>query len=124
MTKRSDDEGGRSSEGDMPHEAILDGSLYVRHDFAGITQRNRDLALSNGSRAHFASQLLFYDRVIIPTRDFGILSALTYWSDAALVTEMLDRSAVSFVRPGSMVGYVGGGAGLNTFKFERDAASR
>ena len=73
----------------MQHEAILDGSLYVRHDLAGLTERNRAFALSNAARAHFASQLIFYDRVIVSTKDFGILAAIAQWSDTDLVAKLL-----------------------------------
>jgi hypothetical protein len=62
-----------------------------------------------------AQQLLLYERVFIPTNDFGIVPALVRWLGAGLLEEMLSSGALGFLRRRQFLGYVGGGHGIKDF---------
>jgi hypothetical protein len=67
-------------------------------------------------RSHFASQLLLYERVIVPTNDFAIVPALLQWMGRDAFEEALDVGTVAFLRRKGSLMYAGNGAGLSEYK--------
>jgi hypothetical protein len=75
-------------------------------------------------KAHVASQILLYDRVVIPTHDFGIVAALANWLGEDVFIEALDTDTFTFVKPKGLLGYVGNGHGINEYSIEEGVSSR
>src|SRR5687767_13838829 len=100
----------------MPSESILDGRFYIRHDLSDPGLRNDRFANDHRMQTHLVNQLLTYDRIVIPTNDFGIVPILRKWVGAGPFGEMLESGALRFVRWNSLLGYVGNGKGVSTFQ--------
>src|ERR1039458_6059578 len=96
-------------------DAIMDGSLYPRHYTSDLEQRNGAFFLEPRMRSHFASQLLLYEHVIIPTNDFAIVPALLQWMGRDAFEEALDSGTVTFLRRKGSLMYAGSGVGLNEY---------
>ena len=99
----------------MPSEAIVDNKLLVRLDLDHSLRANSFFQVDIANRAHLASQLLLYETIIIPTIDFGIIPTLINWFGLSIFEEMIDTTAIKFVRRKNLLGYVGNGNGINTF---------
>jgi hypothetical protein len=96
-----------------PSEAIVDSRLHVKHDLSPADVRNQTFALSVKNKAHFLSQLLVYERIVIPTTDFAILPALVRWLTVDGVQEILDQGTLLFIHRPSLLGYCGNGVGIS-----------
>ena len=97
-------------------DAILDSSLHPRHYTSYLEQRNSTFFADPRLRSHFASQLLLYEHVIIPTNDFAIVPAALRWMGEAAFEEALDSETLLFLRRKGSLMYAGAGLGLNEFK--------
>jgi len=99
----------------MPSDSIVDSRLTVRLDLSNAPYINVAFAQDLANLAHLSSQLLLFDRVLIPTYDYGILPALISWLGIDLLTQMLEADAVAFIRRYGLLGYAGNGNGISTF---------
>lgn len=99
----------------MPSDAVLDTTLYVRHDLSPAVRRNTQFIQTRANVGRLAAHLLVYDRVWIPTKDMAVAAALVRWCGRELAVELLKERAVGFVHVPDMLGYVGNGGGLHTF---------
>ena len=97
-------------------DAILDSSLYPRHYTSYLEQRNTAFFSGLSLRSHFASQLLLYEHLIIPTNDFAIVPAVLLWMGRDAFEEALDSETLVFLRRKGSLMYAGGGLGLNEYK--------
>jgi hypothetical protein len=97
-------------------DAIMDGSLYPRHYTSYLEQRNGSFFSEPSTLSHFASQLLLYEHIIIPTNDFAIVPVLLQWMGRDAFEEALDSATVTFLRRKGSLMYAGNGLGLNEYK--------
>jgi hypothetical protein len=95
---------------------IFDSSMLVRHDLTPTEPRNQKFISDAANKAHLISQLLLYDRIIIPTLDFAAVAACLEWLGESLFEEAIASGSIGFVRPNGLLGYWGGGVGLCQFK--------
>lgn len=95
--------------------SIVDSRLWIRLNADSSLKVNVSFHTNQNNLAHFAAQLLLYDRVIIPTKDFGILPILISWMGAPLFVEALEMGVLGFVRPRDLIGYAGNGLGISGF---------
>lgn len=102
----------------MKHASIIDSRLWVRLDLDASLKANSFFHTNPEHRAHFASQMLLYDRVVIPTKDFGILPILLSWMGFSELREALEADALGLVRPKSLLGYAGNGNGISGFEIQ------
>lgn len=91
---------------------ILDSSLWIRLESLGTPRANEAARLDSELRAHLGAQLLLYDTVVIPTKDFAIVPILATWCGIDGLNQLLETEAVAFVWMPTQVGYGGNGAGL------------
>jgi hypothetical protein len=77
--------------------------------------RNQRFLEDAANKAHVISQLLLYDRIIIPTHDFAAVAASVEWLGESLFEEAIVSGSLGFVRPNGLLGYSGAGAGLGEF---------
>jgi len=103
----------------MPSKDIVDSRLFVRVDLSDANHRNERFSDDRANLAHLASQLLLYDRVLIPTHDFGIIPILLSWIGFDLLEELLSCNAIGFVRRRGLLGYAGNGNAVSVFRIER-----
>jgi hypothetical protein len=99
----------------MPSESIIDNKLFVRLDLDHSLRANSFFQTNVVNRAHLISQLLLYETVVIPTVDFGIIPTLINWFGLNSFEEVIESSAVKFVRRKGILGYVGNGNGIIAF---------
>lgn len=99
----------------MRSEAIVDSRLSVNVSIEHSVDVNSRFLTSSASLAHFANQLLLYDRLVIPTKDFGIVPVLTYWMGLRNFEDSLESGAISFLHKPSLLGYVGNGNGISAY---------
>jgi hypothetical protein len=104
----------------MASESIVDNKLFVRLDLDHSLRANSFFQTNFVNRAHLISQLLLYETVIIPTVDFGIVPILINWFGLNNFEEVIELSAVKFVRRKGILGYAGNGNGINTFTIRPD----
>lgn len=97
----------------MKSESIIDTKLFVRHDL-GIkaTITNDRFWQDPTNLGHFANQLLLYESLIIPTKDFSIVPTLIHWMGYHDFVQAMERDAFEFIHIGGMLGYAGNGNGL------------
>jgi len=101
-------------------ESIVDNKLYIRHNAIGFYKRNYDFQYNSFIKGHLANQLLLYDKIVIPTRDFGIIPVLIKWMGLHLFNQAIDSNTFYFLRVKDVVGYFGGdGDGIITFIAQR-----
>jgi hypothetical protein len=99
----------------MPSDSIVDTQLQVPLTMGDARRANALFATDSQSLGHLANQILVYDQVIIPTKDFGIILALISWLGPDLLRDAIEHEAISFVHLPTMLGYGGNGAGIVSF---------
>lgn len=99
----------------MRSEAIVDSRLSINHNLDHTLRVNSFFFTNPENRAHLANQLLLYDRVIIPTKDFGIIPILVYWFGLKGFERALKADSIQFLHRQSLLGYVGNGVGISDF---------
>lgn len=102
----------------MPSDKIIDSRLYVHIDFSNAAQINQAFAQNRRNKSHLANQLLLYEKLIIPTIDFGIIPTLISWLGTSNFIEVLDSNALAFIRKDGIIAY-NGGLGLGLIKIEK-----
>jgi hypothetical protein len=108
----------------MVAKSVIDSRLWVRLDLDATLKANSFFHVNHTHRAHLANQLLLYDRVIIPTKDFGIIPILLSWMGHSTLVDALESGALGFVRLETILGYAGNGSGLSEYRFEETEKSR
>jgi hypothetical protein len=84
----------------MKSEFIIDNNLYIRHDniITGFYKNNYDFQNNFFIKGHLATQLLLYDKIVIPTKDFGIIPVLIKWLGLESFNEALNSDTFYFIR--------------------------
>jgi hypothetical protein len=103
----------------MSAKAIVDSRLWIRLDLDISLKANSLFHTNPTHRAHLAAQLLLYDTVIIPTKDFGIVPILIAWMGLSTFQEALECGALGFLRPKELVGYAPNGHGIQQFDIQQ-----
>ena len=99
----------------MKPSSIIDSRLFIPLDLNNAKVGNSLFQNDKKNEAHLANQLLLYDKIVIPTKDFGIVPALLNWLGVDFLREALDTNSLAFLHRRSMLAYVGNGGGINTF---------
>jgi len=102
----------------VPSESLIDDNLFIKRDLSNPSQVFGALATDRQLLGHFASQLLLYDRLIIPTYGFGILPILISWLGVDLFDELVQVDAIKFIRRRGLLSYVGNGNAISTIGIE------
>jgi len=102
----------------MGSKSIIDSRLWIRLDLDTTLKANSFYHTHPWHRAHFATQLLLYDQIVIPTKDFGILPILMSWMGYSALQEALETDSIAFVRPKSLIGYAGNGNAISGFEIQ------
>lgn len=97
----------------MQSDSIIDSKLFVRLDLDISLKANSLFQIDPNNRAHLASQLLLYDKITIPTKDFGILPILINWLGTKTFIEALESDTFSFLHRKALLGYQGNGSGIS-----------
>lgn len=106
----------------MKSDTIIDSRLWISHDLQNTEKRNAVFQTNPSNLGHLANQLLLYDRVVIPTNDFGIVPILINWLGLRHFRSALDSGAICFLRRNGLLGYAGNGNGICTFEIRPTAA--
>ena len=96
-------------------KSILDHRLYIRLDLDIALKANIFFQGNPYNRAHLANQLLLYDKITIPTKDFGIIPILMSWLGQSNFYESLELETFNFLHLHGMLGYAGNGNGISSF---------
>ncbi len=96
-------------------ESILDYKMHISLDLNLPVIYNSRYLTDRNNLGHFASQLLTYDQIIIPTIDFGVIPILVNWIGTDLLVECLRQNTLLFAHRPSLLGYLGNGLGINAF---------
>lgn len=108
----------------MKSDSIIDSRLFIRLDLDISLKANFLFQINSRSRAHLANQLLLYDKIIIPTKDFGIVPILINWLGLKTFNKALDSDTFLFLRTKALLGYAGGGKGLMEFTILEGATKK
>lgn len=108
----------------MESNSIIDSRLFVRLDLDISLKANSLFQTNPNNRAHLASQLLLYDKIIIPTKDFGIVPVLINWLGLKTFIKALESDAFSFLHRKTLIGYAGNGNGISEFIISGSGAKR
>jgi hypothetical protein len=95
--------------------SIIESKLFVRRDLDEQDDADVIERFAESQFPHLVSQLLLYDEVRIPTHDFSILPSLIRKMGPELFAQVIERSALSFIRRKGILGYAGAGMGISTF---------
>lgn len=102
--------------------SIIDNRLHINLDLDITSKPNMLFQNNYNNKAHLGNQLLLYDRVIIPTKDFGILPILINWLGLKTFRRALDADTFSFLHRKSLLGYAGNGNAISGFVIHESAA--
>lgn len=97
----------------MNTSSIVDTRLYISLGLRPSLINNSLFLVDLRSKSHLASQLLIYDDIIIPTKDFGIIPALVNWMGLNAFREAIKKGIISFLHRKDMLAYVGNGNGIS-----------
>ncbi len=107
----------------MPSEQIVDSRLFIRLDLSNSSLINQHFTEDAKNKAHLASQLLLYDKIVLPTIDFGIIPTLISWFGLNDFYNALDSGALQFLRRDKLLAY-NGGLGIGLIKIEKGDSAR
>jgi hypothetical protein len=96
----------------MQSDTILDSFLYIRLDLNHTDKANGEFREDASKKGHLANQLLLYDQIVIPTKDFGIVPILIDWMGLGELQQALETKILGFVRTPLILGYAGNGNGI------------
>ena len=100
---------------------IWDSALWTRLHLEGAAQINEEFKNDPNNRAHLGAQLLLYDTVVIPTKDFGIVPTLAAWCGVDCLVGLLRKQAVEFVWHQTHPCYGGNGGGISSMSIDEPA---
>ncbi len=96
-------------------DSIIDSRLFISLSLDLPLTINSLFLTNPHNRAHLGNQLLLYDKILIPTKDFGIIPILINWLGLKLFQEILESDALSFLHRKDLLGYAGNGLGISGF---------
>lgn len=96
----------------MSSHSVIDSRLWIRLDLGDAELTNSNFQSDSAQLAHFAAQLLVYDKIVIPTKDFSIIPILISWMGLSDFEEALESGVLGFIRPDFLLAYVGHGNGI------------
>jgi hypothetical protein len=99
----------------MPSDTIVDNRLSVHLDLGSSPDINARFLADPSNRAHLANQALLYDRIAIPTKDYGIVPTLISWLGLKPFWKALNSNSFYFLHKPSFLGYAGNGNGIAAF---------
>jgi hypothetical protein len=102
----------------MIMKSVWDSRMWIRMDLQPAIIHNSKFLNDLTNKSHLISQLLLYDRVFIPTKDFGIVPILIEWFGMGELKELLIEKAIAFVWHEHLHGYMKGG-GPSLFTIEK-----
>ena len=102
----------------MATKHIIDSRLFIRLDLSNALLINQAFAQNVKNKAHIASQLLLYDKIVIPTTDFGIVPILISWFGLTDFGKAINSGALQFLRRDGLLAY-NGGLGIGLIKIEK-----
>jgi len=108
----------------MESDSIIDSRLFVRLDLDISLKANSLFQTNPNNRIHLASQLLLYDKIVIPTKDFGIVPILINWLGLKTFMKALETDTFSFLHRKALIGYSGNGSGISEFIISGSEAKR
>lgn len=91
----------------------------VRLGLDGGQQKHLQFLQDRTHVGHLGFQLLLYDTVVIPTKDFGIVHTLSEWCGLNGLRHLLDTNAIEFSWLRAHVAYGGNGSGLTRCYVEK-----
>ncbi len=94
-------------------DAIVDSQLWIRLDLDISLKANVLFNADARNRSHFLSLLLLYNKIYIPTKDFGIVPILINWLGLKNFITLLETDSLGFVFLPALIGYGGGITGLS-----------
>jgi hypothetical protein len=97
---------------------IIDHRFFIRLDLDHSLKANSLFQTNAQNRENLANQLLIYDEIIIPTKDFGIIPILINWFGLETFRRALEENAFSFLHTNSLLAYGGNGIGLSGYIIE------
>ena len=89
--------------------------MWIRVGLEKSIEKNIAFGANKSNESYFGAQLLLYDKITIPTHDFGIVPQLVNWCGMNELIQLLENDALSFAWADMMPVYGGGGAGLNVY---------
>ena len=99
----------------MKSDQIIDNKLYIHQDLGISLEHNSKFQINKNNIEHFANQLLLYDRIIIPTKDFGIVPVLINWMGLDLFEKLLKSQSILFAHRLGLMSYQNNGNGISLF---------
>lgn len=99
----------------LKSDSIVDSRLFIGLDLDVTSKTNSLFQTSPSNRAHLANQLLLYDKILIPTKDYGIIPILINWLGLKTFRKALDSDAFSFLHRKTLLGYAGNGVGISGY---------
>lgn len=102
----------------MPNETILDSTLYVRLNLSDASALNLAFASDPSRAGQLANHLLLYEKIIIPTVDFGIVPILASWLGPNIFLDLLNSHSFGFIKRSGLLGYAGNGNGISGFEIQ------
>lgn len=99
----------------MRPDVIVDSRLSINHSLDHTLKANSLFLANPSNRAHLANQLLLYERIVIPTKDFGIVPILISWFGLKGFERVLRAEAINFLHRPDLLGYAGNGGGISGF---------
>lgn len=103
----------------MTAENIVDSRLFVQLDLSPTYPINQTFFENTSNKSHFASQLLLYDTLVIPTLDFGIVPGLVSWLGIDRFKIAIKSRAIQFIRRKGLLVYAGNGNGISIIAIEQ-----
>lgn len=100
----------------MASDSIIDTKLFIRLDLSNPSIINKRYFNNKDILGHLGSQLLLYNKIVIPTYDFGIVPILISWLGLDLFKDIIDSNTITFLRHRGLLGYIGNGNGINLFE--------
>lgn len=99
----------------MKSDSIIDSRLFIRLDLDISLKINSLFQTSLNNVSHLANQLLLYENIIIPTKDFGIVPILINWLGLKTFNKAIESDTFSFLHRKDLLGYAGNGVGISGF---------
>lgn len=102
----------------MSSDAILDSKLSIQQSLDSALELNAQFQANPSNRAHLARQLLIYERIVIGTKDFGIVGIAMQWLGKRHFRSALESNTLCFLHKPALLGYGGNGHGLLAFTID------
>lgn len=97
------------------YDSIVDNRLFIHPEMDFTPKYNLMYQTNFTVRSHLATQMLLYDRIVIPTNDFGIVPVLINWMGLKIFRKAVEANTFEFIRKTNLLGYSGNGGGLCEF---------